>query len=71
MRPKKEPRESFGSTLRKDIMNDLRELSDDTGTPISKLLDQAVTLLLEKQGMPRDKNERNQDKMYIDINMDK
>jgi hypothetical protein len=62
-------RESFGSTLDKDLLNDLRSLSDNTGIPISKLLDRAVRLLLEKQGMPRDKNERNQDKMYIDINL--
>jgi antitoxin component of RelBE/YafQ-DinJ toxin-antitoxin module len=62
-------RESFGSTLDKELLNDLRNLSDNTGIPISKLLDRAVTLLLEKQGMPRDKNQRNQDKMYIDINL--
>jgi antitoxin component of RelBE/YafQ-DinJ toxin-antitoxin module len=62
-------RESFGSTLDKELLNDLRNLSDNTGIPISKLLDRAVTLLLEKQGMPRDKNQLNQDKMYIDINL--
>jgi hypothetical protein len=59
MRPKKEPRESFGSTLRQDLMNELRELSENTGIPISKLLDQAVELLLE------DRKKR----MYIDINL--
>jgi Flp pilus assembly protein TadB len=57
-------RESFGSTLDKELLNDLRSLSEDTGIPISKLLDKAVRLLLEKQGMKRN------NKMYIDINLD-
>ncbi|MGG3892007.1 ribbon-helix-helix domain-containing protein [Metabacillus fastidiosus] len=59
-RPKKEPRESFGSTLRKDLIEELREVSDNTGMPISKLLDQAVELLI------KDRNE----KIYIDANID-
>mgnify|MGYP001041548399 CR=1 FL=1 len=59
MRPRKEPRESFGSTLRKDLMGEIRELSDNTGKPISKLLDEAVELLLDKQGIPRNNVARN------------
>lgn len=51
IRPKKEPRTSFGSTLNQDLMVDLRTLSDVTGVPISKLLDEAVTLLLEQRGL--------------------
>jgi hypothetical protein len=59
MRPRKEPRESFGSTLRKDLMDELRDLSDNTGIPITKLLDESIELLLKSRGIPRDKNERN------------
>jgi hypothetical protein len=39
-------------------MGQLRELSDDTGIPISKLLDEAIQLLLESRAV-RDKNVRN------------
>lgn len=50
MRPKKEPRESFGSTLRKDLMEKLRDKSIETGIPISKLLDHAVEALFAMNG---------------------
>lgn len=74
MRPKKEPRESFGSTLRKDLMEKLRELSEDTSIPISKLLDQSVELLLESRGVQRSSkknpNQRSEDKYYVDIDLD-
>jgi hypothetical protein len=40
-------RESFGSTLDKELLTKLRSLSDETDVPISKLLDKAVKLLLE------------------------
>jgi hypothetical protein len=67
-------RESFGSTLDKELLTDLRNLSDDTGIPISKLLDRAVKLLLESRGMKRDTNIRNitnqKDVFYVDINLD-
>lgn len=46
-RPRKEPREKFGSTLRADLYNEVKRISDDTGIPVTKLLDQAVELLLE------------------------
>jgi hypothetical protein len=59
------------STLKIELNNQLKELSEETDIPISKLLDQAVELLLKSKGMPRDKNERNNDKMYIDINLPK
>lgn len=58
MRPKKEPRESFGSTLREDLMIELRNLSSDTNIPISKLLDEAVQLLFEKRRLSRDRSIR-------------
>jgi hypothetical protein len=58
MRPRKEPREPFASTLKKELMGQLRELSDDTGIPITKLLDEAIQLLLESRAV-RDKNVRN------------
>jgi post-segregation antitoxin (ccd killing protein) len=62
-------RTQITSTLKIELNNQLKELSDETDIPISKLLDQAVTLLLEKQGMPRDSNKRNNDKMHIDVNL--
>jgi predicted DNA-binding protein len=57
MRPKKEPREAFASTLKKELMAELRNLSDETGIPITKLLDEAIELLLESRTV-RDKNIR-------------
>lgn len=66
-------RESFGSTLDKELLTDLRNLSDESGIPISKLLDRAVKLLLESHGMRRDINVRNtqkqEDVYYVDINL--
>jgi hypothetical protein len=62
-------RSQFSSTLDNDLKAKLKDLSDETKIPISKLLDESIELLLSKRGMPRDKNERNQDKMYIDINL--
>jgi hypothetical protein len=47
-------RESFGSTMRKDLLDDLRKYSDESDIPISKLLDKAVILLLESRGIQRD-----------------
>jgi hypothetical protein len=49
-------RESFGSTLDKELLNELRRVSEDTGIPISKLLDRSVKLLLENMGISRDTN---------------
>jgi hypothetical protein len=46
-------RESFGSTLRKDLINDLRALSEESGIPISKLLDKAVDKLLNDMRFKR------------------
>jgi hypothetical protein len=46
-------RESFGSTLRQDLINDLRGLSEETGIPISKLLDKAVDKLLSDMKFER------------------
>lgn len=51
-------RKSFGSTLDKGLLTDLRKLSEESDIPISKLLDRAVKLLLENQGMSRDSNSR-------------
>lgn len=67
-------RESFGSTLDKELLSDLRKMSEDTDVPISKLLDRAVKLLLESRGMQRDTkrvvNQRTEDKYYVDIDLD-
>ena len=41
-------REPFGSTLKSNLLADLRKLSEETDIPISKLLDKAVTLLLNE-----------------------
>ncbi|MDK2600737.1 ribbon-helix-helix domain-containing protein [Bacillus stercoris] len=38
-------RKQFTSTLRNDLLDDLKDLSDETKIPISKLLDEAVELL--------------------------
>jgi hypothetical protein len=63
-------RTQITSTLKIELNKQLKELSDETDIPISKLLDQAVELLLQHKGMPRDSNKRD-DKMYIDINLPK
>ena len=60
----KKERESFGSTMKKDLLSDLRTLSEETGIPISKLLDKAVTLLLnEHQGVGRNVNRTVEDEI--------
>jgi vacuolar-type H+-ATPase subunit E/Vma4 len=53
-------RSQITSTLRNELYEEIKNLSDSTDIPISKLLDQAVELLLE------DRRKR----MYIDINVD-
>jgi vacuolar-type H+-ATPase subunit E/Vma4 len=52
-------RSQITSTLRNELYEEIKNLSDSTDIPISKLLDQAVELLLE------DRKKR----MYIDINL--
>ncbi|MED3792325.1 ribbon-helix-helix domain-containing protein [Niallia alba] len=52
-------RSQITSTLRNELYDQLKELSNDTDIPISKLLDQAVELLFEKRGIPRNKSSRN------------
>lgn len=42
-------RSQITSTLRNELYDQLKELSNDTDIPISKLLDQAVELLFEKE----------------------
>lgn len=54
-RPRKEPRESFGSTLKKELMDELKDISMETGVPLSKLFDQSVELLIEKRKKSKDK----------------
>jgi predicted transcriptional regulator len=51
-------RSQFSSTLDNDLKKKLKELSDDTKVPISKLLDESVELLL-KHRATRDINVRN------------
>lgn len=40
-------REAFSNSLRKDLFQQLKEISDRTQIPMSKLLDRAVELLLK------------------------
>jgi predicted DNA-binding protein len=42
-------RAQFSSTLDTKLKKQLKQLSDETKVPISKLLDEAVELLLEKR----------------------
>ncbi|OAO82577.1 ribbon-helix-helix domain-containing protein [Anoxybacillus flavithermus] len=47
-------RTQFGSTLKNELYNELKKISDKTSIPISKLLDKAIELLIEdfkKKGM--------------------
>lgn len=55
-RPRKEPRESFGSTLKKELMDELKDISMETGVPLSKLFDQSVELLIEKRKKAKEKH---------------
>lgn len=41
-------RTQFTSTLRNSLYDDLKEMSDETKVPISRLLDEAVELLQER-----------------------
>ncbi|URM31603.1 ribbon-helix-helix domain-containing protein [Cytobacillus firmus] len=47
MKTKLKNRQYFSSTLRNDLVSELDQLHKDTGIPKSKLLDQAVELLLK------------------------
>lgn len=40
-------REAIGSAVDKELLTQLRQYSKVTGIPISRLLDRAITLLLE------------------------
>ena len=54
----------FSSTMNNDYYEELKNISEETGVPISKLLDRAVQLLISdvnKIGIPRDKNIRTQE----------
>ncbi|MNG26788.1 Ribbon-helix-helix domain protein [compost metagenome] len=51
-------RSQFSSTLDNELKNKLKELSGETQVPISKLLDQAVELLLKQKGASRDTNRK-------------
>jgi predicted transcriptional regulator len=66
-------RSQFSSTLDNDLKKRLKDLSDETKVPISKLLDESVELLLRHRAT-RDSNVRNitkqEDVFYVDINMD-
>jgi predicted transcriptional regulator len=46
-------RTQITSTLKNELNDKLKQLSDETDVPISKLLDQAVELLVEKRGSQR------------------
>lgn len=42
-------RERFTTSIKKELISDLRKLSDDSKVPMSKLLDEAIELLIEKR----------------------
>ena len=52
-------RKRFSSTMRNDLEANLKQLSDESGIPISKLLDKSIELLLKEYG----------DKEFIKINL--
>jgi predicted DNA-binding protein len=41
-------RKAFSNSLDKELFKELKSLSEDTKIPMSKLLDEAVELLIEK-----------------------
>jgi len=41
-------RDRFSSTVDKELLSNLKKLSEDTRIPISKLLDEAIADLLKK-----------------------
>lgn len=51
-------RSKFSSTLDIDLKGKLNDLSNETKVPISKLLDEAIELLIQNRTSHRDKNER-------------
>lgn len=60
----------FSLRIPTETHKSLKELADQDNRSLNnyiiKVLDNHVKM---SKGMPRDKNERNQDKMYIDINL--
>jgi hypothetical protein len=67
-------RAQFSSTLDIKLKIQLKELSNETKVPISKLLDESVELLLKHRRVTRDINIRNtaqKESIYhVEINMD-
>ena len=55
--PRLKNREQFTSSLRPELLNTLRDLSDNTRINMSLLLDEAVEDLLKKYGKEILKNE--------------
>lgn len=53
----KEKRKDIGSTLREDLYSKLNDLNEITKVPKTKLLDEAIELLLEKRKDDFEKNE--------------
>jgi len=46
---KKEDRIKFASTVKKELYDNLIKISEDTKIPISKLIDEAIELLILKR----------------------
>ena len=59
MSQKSRKRKAFASTMNNDLFDQLKQLSDESGIPISKLLDKAISLLLKEYN----------DKYFIKINL--
>jgi hypothetical protein len=67
-RPKGKPRERLTSTIRQDLMDRLRELSDETGINQNKLLDNAIDLYIKSHD--REEERQNNDQLIITVDVE-
>jgi thioredoxin-related protein len=67
-RPRGEKRAKFASTIRQDLMDRLRDLSDETGINQNKLLDNAIDLYIKSHD--REEELQNNDQLIIMIDVE-
>jgi hypothetical protein len=67
-RPRGKPRERLTSTIRQDLMDRLRDLSDETGINQNKLLDNAIDLYIKSHD--REEELQNNDQLIIMIDVE-
>jgi metal-responsive CopG/Arc/MetJ family transcriptional regulator len=67
-RPRGEKRAKFASTIRQDLMDRLRELSDETGINQNKLLDNAIDLYIKSHD--REEERQNNDQLIITVDVE-